>query len=78
MTWQIRILELQNSLNEAPLTGRLFNADMPSNGGVVESGTKDRRSYFAVSYYSGDDKTSKYHLQCNGTDYIVRRSIGNV
>lgn len=69
--WQIRILELQPHHCRAPLVSRLFNADMLRGGGIVESGTKNRQTYVALSYYWGDDRRPKYHLECNGIDYPI-------
>lgn len=69
--WQIRILELQPHRRRGPLISRLFNADMLFGGGIVESGTKNRHTYVALSYHWGDDQRSKYHLDCNGIDYPI-------
>lgn len=70
--WQIRILELQPSpFNQTPLIGRLFNADILFGGGVLESGTRNRHTYTALSYYWGDDKFPRYHMTCDGVDFPI-------
>lgn len=69
--WQIRILELQPQRSLAPLVSRLFNADMLYGGGIIESATKNRQTYVALSYYWGDDQRSRYHLECNGIEYPI-------
>jgi hypothetical protein len=69
--WQIRVLELQPQRHLAPLVSRLFNADMLWGGGVVESATKNRQTYVALSYYWGEDRSAKYHLKCNGIEYPI-------
>lgn len=69
--WQIRILELQPQRGWAPLVSRMFNADMLYGGGIIESATKNRQTYVALSYYWGDDRRSRYHLECNGVAYPI-------
>ncbi|KAK4502619.1 hypothetical protein PRZ48_006045 [Zasmidium cellare] len=70
-TWQIRILELQPGRYDAPLVGRLFNADILFRDGVVEHGTKRRYQYIAISYFWGEDQTPRHLLGCNGIEYPI-------
>lgn len=73
VTSQIRILELEPGVGTQPLVGRLFNADILLHGGVVETGTKRRHQYVAISYFWGMDQSPRYHLQCNGFNYPIPR-----
>lgn len=71
-SWQIRLLELQPRAGRGLLVGRLFNADILSDKeGAVESGTKNRYDFTAVSYWWGEDQSPRYHLECNGMDYPI-------
>lgn len=69
--WQIRVLQLQPHERRAPLVSRLLNADMLYGGGIVESGTRNRQTYVALSYHWGDDRRSRYHLEINGIEYPI-------
>lgn len=67
----LRIFELMPGSPRTPLVGQLFSATLVETGGVSLDDTGDHKEYLAVSYHWGNDKSARYHVECNSIRHAL-------
>lgn len=67
----IRVFELMPGSPQTPLAGQLFSATLLDTDGVRLDDAGGHEEYLAISYYWGDDKIVRYHIECNSIRHAV-------